>query len=116
MSGRQTPSDLTRATGLVTRLELARRSRGAGVSSVSRVSRWPLTSIVAERAARRVWTFEVIDVTEILVHRHAGPSQAQIASSLGVDRKTVRKHTAPATCRHPKDPRVARVRPALGIP
>jgi len=42
--------------------------------------------------ARR--TFEVIDVTEILVHWHAGRSQAQIATSLGVDRKTVRKYTA----------------------
>jgi len=38
----------------------------------------------------------VIDVTEILVHWHAGRSQADIASSLGVDRKTVRKYTAPA--------------------
>src|SRR3954447_12603905 len=44
--------------------------------------------------ARR--TFEVIDVTEILVHWHAERSQAEIASSLGVDRKTVRKYTAPA--------------------
>jgi len=44
--------------------------------------------------ARR--TFEVIDVTEILVHWHAGRSQAEIATSLGVDRKTVRKYTAPA--------------------
>jgi len=38
----------------------------------------------------------VIDVTEILVHWHAGRSQAEIADSLGVDRKTVRKYTAPA--------------------
>ena len=38
----------------------------------------------------------MIDVTEILVHWHAGRSQAQIADSLGVDRKTVRKYTAPA--------------------
>jgi len=36
------------------------------------------------------------DVTEILVHWHAGRSQAEIADSLGVDRKTVRKYTAPA--------------------
>jgi len=40
--------------------------------------------------------FEVIDATEILVHWHAGRSQAEIADSLGVDRKTVRKYTAPA--------------------
>lgn len=38
----------------------------------------------------------MIDVTEILVHWHAGRSQGQIADSLGVDRKTVRKYTAPA--------------------
>jgi len=38
----------------------------------------------------------VIDVTEILVHWHAGRSQAEIAASLGVDRKTVRKYTGPA--------------------
>lgn len=38
----------------------------------------------------------MIDVTEILVHWHAGRSQAEIATSLGVDRKTVRKYTAPA--------------------
>ena len=44
--------------------------------------------------ARR--TFEVIDVTKLLVHWHAQRSQAEIASSLGVDRKTVRKYTAPA--------------------
>ncbi|CAB4820031.1 unannotated protein [freshwater metagenome] len=38
----------------------------------------------------------MIDVTEILVHWHAGRSQVQIADSLGVDRKTVRKCTAAA--------------------
>ena len=36
--------------------------------------------------ARRM--FEVIGVTEIFVHWHAGRSQAEIATSLGVDRKT----------------------------
>ena len=41
-------------------------------------------------------TFEVIDVTENLVHWNAGRSQAEIADSLGVDRKTVRRYTAPA--------------------
>ena len=35
----------------------------------------------------------MIDVTEILVHWHAGRSQAEIADSLAVDRKTVRKYT-----------------------
>lgn len=38
----------------------------------------------------------VVDVTEILVHWYAGRSQAQLAESLGVDRKTVRKYLRPA--------------------
>jgi hypothetical protein len=41
-------------------------------------------------------TFDVVDVTEILIHWHAGRSQLQLADSLGVDPKTVRKYTAPA--------------------
>ena len=44
--------------------------------------------------ARR--TFEVIDVTEILMHWHAGRSQLQLAARLGVDPKTIRKYVAPA--------------------
>ena len=44
--------------------------------------------------ARR--TFDVIDVTEILVHWYAGRSQARSSTSLGVDRKTIRKYLAPA--------------------
>jgi transposase len=44
--------------------------------------------------ARR--TFDVVDITEILVHWYAGRSQNEIATSLGVDRKTIRKYTAPA--------------------
>jgi transposase len=40
--------------------------------------------------------FYVIDIVEILVHWHAGRSQHELAASLGVDRKTVRKYTAPA--------------------
>jgi response regulator of citrate/malate metabolism len=42
--------------------------------------------------ARR--TFDVIDVTEILMHWHAGRSKNQMAQSLGVDRKTLRKYIA----------------------
>lgn len=38
----------------------------------------------------------MVDVTEILVHWHAGRSLSWIAESLGVDRKTVRKYVAPA--------------------
>jgi predicted transcriptional regulator len=44
--------------------------------------------------ARR--TFDVVDVTEILTHWHAGRSKSEIAESLGLDRKTVRKYLAPA--------------------
>lgn len=44
--------------------------------------------------ARR--TFNVVDVTEILVHWHAGRSQSELADSLGVDRKTVKKYLTPA--------------------
>jgi transposase len=44
--------------------------------------------------ARR--SFDVVDVTEILVHWHAGRSQSEIATSLGVDRKTVKKYLAAA--------------------
>ncbi|WP_436502041.1 IS21 family transposase [Actinokineospora sp. HUAS TT18] len=38
----------------------------------------------------------MVDVTEILIHWHAGRSQSEIATSLGVDRKTVKKYVAPA--------------------
>ncbi len=38
----------------------------------------------------------MIDVTEILVHWHAGRSKNEMAGSLGVDRKTLRKYIAPA--------------------
>jgi transposase len=40
--------------------------------------------------------FYVIDIVEILVHWYAGRSQHELAASLGVDRKTIRKYTAPA--------------------
>ncbi len=38
----------------------------------------------------------MIDVVEILQHWHAGRPKAVVASSLGVDPKTVRKYTKPA--------------------
>jgi transposase len=44
--------------------------------------------------ARR--SFDVVDITEILVHWYAGRSQYQIAESLAVDRKTIRKYLRPA--------------------
>ena len=44
--------------------------------------------------ARR--TFDVIDVAEILVHRHAGRSLNEMSQSLGRGPKTLRKRVAPA--------------------
>src|SRR5262249_37852624 len=41
-------------------------------------------------------TFTVADITEILLHWQAGQSQCEIAASLGLDRKTVRKYLKPA--------------------
>ena len=38
----------------------------------------------------------MIDIVEILTHWYAGRSQNELAASLGVDRKTLRKYTAPA--------------------
>ena len=38
----------------------------------------------------------MIDVTEILVHWYAGRSKSELAASLGVDPRTVRKYVAPA--------------------
>src|SRR2546421_8018483 len=44
--------------------------------------------------ARR--TFTMIDVTEILQHWYAGRPKVEVARSLGVDAKTVRRYVAPA--------------------
>ena len=38
----------------------------------------------------------MVDVREILIHWHAGRSQSEVATSLGVDRKTVKKYLSPA--------------------
>jgi predicted DNA-binding transcriptional regulator YafY len=38
----------------------------------------------------------VIDISEILVHWYAGRSRHELADSLGVDRKTIRRYIAPA--------------------
>lgn len=40
--------------------------------------------------------FEVVDVSEILIHWYAGRPKADVARSLGVDRKTVRKYVEAA--------------------
>jgi hypothetical protein len=47
-----------------------------------------------EWMARR--TFYVIDITEILAHWYAGRSQYDVAGSLGVDHKTIRRYVEPA--------------------
>ena len=44
--------------------------------------------------ARR--TFDVIDLIELYEHWWAGRSQVEIAASLRIDRKTIRKYLAPA--------------------
>jgi len=44
--------------------------------------------------ARR--TFTMVDVTEILQHWYAGRPKVEVARSLGVDAKTVRRYVAPA--------------------
>jgi hypothetical protein len=44
--------------------------------------------------ARR--SFDVVDVTEILIHWYACRSISEVSTSLGVDRKTIRKYLAPA--------------------
>ncbi len=41
--------------------------------------------------------FEVIDVVEVLQHWHAGRPKSVVATSLGIDPKTVRKYVARAT-------------------
>lgn len=38
----------------------------------------------------------MVDISEIFVHWYAGRSQNEIAASLGVDRKTIRKYVGPA--------------------
>jgi hypothetical protein len=43
--------------------------------------------------ARR--SFDVIDIVEILVHWYAGRSKNEMAASLGIDRKTIRKYLGP---------------------
>ena len=40
-------------------------------------------------------SFDVVDLLELFTHWEAGRSQSQIADSLNLDRKTVRKYTAP---------------------
>lgn len=54
--------------------------------------------------ARR--TFDVIEITELLVNWHAGRSKNQLAPSLGMHRRTISKYVAPAIAAglHPGGP------------
>src|SRR2546429_657284 len=54
----------------------------------------PVLERAGEPMARR--TFDVVDVTEILIHWYAGRSINEVSASLGVDRKTIRKYLGPA--------------------
>lgn len=38
----------------------------------------------------------MVDVTEIYTHWYAGRSKRELATSLGLDRKTIRKYLTPA--------------------
>ena len=40
--------------------------------------------------------FDMIDIVEVLQHWHAGRPKSVVATSLGIDAKTVRKYVAPA--------------------
>jgi hypothetical protein len=44
--------------------------------------------------ARR--SFVMLDLVELFTHWQSGRSQVQLAESLGIDRKTIRKYLAPA--------------------
>ena len=73
----------------------------SGKASVSPQVRFAGRRVFPVRSSRREpdWRGEaisVVDVTEILIHWHAGRSQREIATSLGVDRKTVKKYVRPA--------------------
>src|SRR2546430_5568847 len=54
----------------------------------------PVLERAGEPMARR--TFDVVDVTEILIHWYAGRSISEVSTSLAVDRKTIRKYVGPA--------------------
>src|SRR5258707_2929959 len=66
--------------------------------------------------ARR--TFSMVDVAEILEHWYAGRPKAEVARSLGVDVKTVRKYVAAAEAAGlaagARAGPVSRARPGLG--
>ncbi|MFB7212394.1 hypothetical protein [Streptomyces sp. NPDC056255] len=46
----------------------------------------------------------MVDITEIYLHWYAGRSKSELAASLGVDRKTIRKYLEPASGIFPAGP------------
>ena len=44
--------------------------------------------------ARRL--FDMIDIVEVLQHWYSGRSKTDVATSLGIDRGTIRKYVTPA--------------------
>lgn len=64
--------------------------RGDGCVSLDLQVGQPMDTPMARR------TLVVVDTTEIYVHWYPGRSKSDLARSLGVDRKTVRKYLAPA--------------------
>src|SRR5690348_3071024 len=59
-------------------------------------SRWSSVPPVWDGGPMARRTFDVIDVTEILVHWHAGRSLNEMSVSLGVDRKRIGSSVSPA--------------------
>src|SRR5438128_556857 len=55
-----------------------------------------LSSASGRRTEMARRTFTMVDVTEILEHWYAGRPKVEVARSLGVDAKTVRRYVAPA--------------------
>src|SRR5439155_1175038 len=55
-----------------------------------------LSSCSGRRTEMARRTFTMVDVTEILQHWYAGRPKVEVARSLGVDAKTVRRYAAPA--------------------
>src|ERR1700747_2438198 len=61
-----------------------------------------LSSCSGRRTEMARRTFTMVDVTEILQHWYAGRPKVEVARSLGVDAKTVRRYVAPAAAGRPK--------------
>src|SRR2546429_106823 len=74
----------------------------------------PVLERAGEPMARR--TFDVVDVTEILIHWYAGRSISEVSTSLAVDRKTIRKYVGPAVAEEVRRDQVVVLRDEDGVP